>query len=109
MERYFIDDERDPPKDGNQWVVVRSYDEFFKHMKGEIFFPQFISFDHDLGEPKELDGFAIAKQMVLRDMDCRIRFPGKFDFLVHSENPIGKENIEGLLNSYLKVKKCLQY
>lgn len=31
-------------------------------------------------------------------------FADDFDYYVHSQNPIGKANIEGLINGYLKAK-----
>ena len=73
-------------------------------------FPSFISFDHDLGHEK-YTGYDIAKQLVENDMISgdkdsreRYKFSNDFGFYVHSQNPIGKANIEGLLNNYLKHK-----
>jgi len=37
-------------------------------------------------------------------IDSRYRFQKDFDFYVHSQNPVGKANIEGLLNGYLKQR-----
>ena len=36
------------------------------------------------------------------DLDNLYKFPEDFKFNVHSANPIGKANIEGILNNYLK-------
>lgn len=36
------------------------------------------------------------------DDECN---PADFAFFVHSQNPVGKANIEGLLNNYLEFKK----
>jgi hypothetical protein len=35
-------------------------------------------------------------------MDCTHRIPDDFQFYVHSRNPVGRANIEGLLNNYLE-------
>jgi len=99
--RLFLDDERLPPRDDPSsigWVVIRSYDKFVSTIK-ELGMPVFISFDHDLGENKT--GMDCAKWLIESDLDNTIEFPKMFSFYVHSQNPIGKSNIEQLLNSYL--------
>jgi hypothetical protein len=99
----FIDDERFPPNDGSEWVIVRSMDEFFQAIEDKDF-PSFISFDHDLGENMPT-GYDIAKWMVNADLDNGSRFiPFNFTFYVHSQNPIGKRNIERFLNQYLRFR-----
>lgn len=99
--RMFLDDERDPPNDG-PWVVVRDFrtavDVFNTHGC-----PTHISFDHDLGS--ELTGFDVAKELIDLDMDTTITIPENFTYYVHSQNPVGRDNITGLLDSYLKFKK----
>lgn len=101
----FIDDEREPPNDGRQWIVCRNQHQFiqcvFDHNK---YLPNFISFDHDLGE-KEPSGHEIAKWIVNMVLDDIVYLPKDFDFYVHSQNPIGKKNIEGLLNPFLEAIK----
>jgi hypothetical protein len=91
----FIDDEREPPQ--SNWFVARSYDEvvqtIIKHGM-----PKFISFDHDLGEGKS--GYDIANWIVNYCIDND--FVPSFDFYVHSQNPVGKENIEKLLEGFKK-------
>lgn len=100
----FIDDERFPPNDGREWVIARNFAEATSQVfsKG---FPSYISFDHDLGN-NEMTGYDIAKTLVEIDMDDRkCKFPDDFKFYVHSQNPIGKKNIESYLNNYLKYKE----
>jgi hypothetical protein len=56
----FLDDERniqnvfwvDYPKDISNYVIVRNYDQFVQFIE-EKGIPDYISFDNDLGEPKE--------------------------------------------------------
>lgn len=63
-------------------------------------FPEFVSFDHDLST-NEPTGKDIANWMIESDMGGIYRMSASFKFFVHSRNPVGKANIEGLLNSYL--------
>lgn len=102
----FLDDERFPPDDGRDWVVARTAKEAMRHCINQGT-PSYISFDHDLGAD-EWTGHDFAKWLVENDLNFstfpKIQFPTNFAFYVHSQNPIGKANIEGLLNNYLKVK-----
>lgn len=100
----FIDDERNPPRnDGNNWIVARDWEDVKLTLRREGF-PKFISFDHDLGE-NTIDGYEIVKKLVEFDMGCGdLKFPANFAFYVHSQNPVGKRNIEHYLSQYLKVR-----
>jgi hypothetical protein len=97
--KLFLDDERNPvtPID---WKIARSFEEACRLFE-EFGAPSFISFDHDLGQ--SLSGFDFAKWIVDKDQDQNF-LTEDFDYYVHSQNPIGKQNIEGLLNSYLRQK-----
>lgn len=119
----FLDDERHPKNVKwvelplVNWVVVRSYEEFVAHITTNGL-PKFISFDHDLSdisyaygaqsryqkydynECKELTGYHCAKWLIEYCMDNVLPPP---DYIVHSMNPAGKENITSLLESFKKV------
>jgi hypothetical protein len=106
----FIDDIREVTdiyaEEDTTFLLVRSYDSAV--LLFESFgCPTFISFDHDLGEVyddqrRELNGHRIAHWLVERDMDMKGTFiPDNFSYHVHSANPQGKLNIEGLLDNYL--------
>ena len=97
--KLFLDDERDPV--GEDWVIARSYIHACIGLV-EKGFPRFISFDHDLGEG--MTGYDFARELIQYDM-AYDEMPEDFDFYVHSQNPVGKENIEKLLNNYLESKK----
>lgn len=96
--RLFIDDERMPPDDGNQWVIARTSGEAIDilHERGV---PSFISFDHDLGG----DDKAIPYVHALFDyvMDHRTVMPSGFAYYVHSQNPIGAGNIQGKMEGFI--------
>lgn len=103
--KLYLDDVRDLPDES--FDLARSYDEAVLFVK-ENGIPPFISFDHDLGvdENEKLlpTGFDFAKWLVEMDMDNIYKFPENFSFNVHSANPVGKANIEGYLNNYLKSR-----
>lgn len=98
--KMFIDDERFPI--GPDWVICRDTQDVVDSVV-ELGFPNYISFDHDLGDCEET-GYDLAKEFIDWDLDHGI-IPPDFDFYVHSQNPIGKENIETLLANYLIFKK----
>lgn len=97
----FIDDERDPPEDGKDWVVARSFLRALRIMVIEKGMPSHISFDHDLG-PGMPTGKDIAQELVNLHLDGQIEFPEDFTFYVHSQNPVGAKNIQMALDGYLK-------
>jgi hypothetical protein len=102
--KMFIDDERHPAKNKKFDYIVRDYKEAMKIFNKQGC-PSFISFDHDLGT-RSKTGFDIVKNMVERDLDKRSRWiPNNFTYDVHSANPVGKKNIEGLLDNYLEKRK----
>lgn len=121
--KLFLDDERVPSKVSwidlplGPWEIVRNYKDFVEIVRRKGL-PSFISFDHDLADEhykvnlndtgslkipytdyKEKTGLECAKFIVEYCMETGLRVP---EFSVHSQNRIGKENIEKLLNGYQK-------
>ena len=101
----YLDDLRTPIEDFD--CVVRSFEEaveiFKKHGVANL-----ISFDHDLGINNGKickSGLDVAKWIVKNDFKDEYKIPLDFSFKVHSQNPVGKKNIESLLTNYLKYKK----
>lgn len=101
MWNMFIDDERYPADDGLSWVVVRTVEEAIEEVIERKSIPDFISFDHDLGQD-QATGFDFVKWIVDCVVNERYALPPKFDYYIHSQNPIGKENIDGLLRCLMK-------
>lgn len=116
----FLDDER-KPMDVTwvelplcHWTIVRSYYEFTS-MITKNGLPEHISFDHDLGEEAyrhafsnnlksfnythvtEKTGYDCALWLVQYCLSARILLP---KYYVHTMNPIGRENILKLFESY---------
>lgn len=97
----YIDDIRDPKTD-RDWAVVRSSHEAIQYFHS-CGCPDYISFDHDLGGDDT--SMIIVKWMIEEDLNENGEFiPENFQFNVHSANPVGVKNIEGLMNSYMKER-----
>lgn len=119
----FLDDVRNPEDvtwvpgidySNLNWQVVRTYDEFVKHITKHGI-PETVSFDHDLadehypwnnpdgnpryGRYKELTGYDAAKWLCDYCTNLKADLP---ICIVHSHNVIGKENIEKYIVNYLK-------
>lgn len=107
----FIDDERSPvdvtwlklPKPAH-WHVCRSYNGFVKLLESLVATKEevaFVSFDHDLGLPKdggeEKTGLHCATYLGEWLCENHRKMVG---YKVHSQNPVGKTNIEERLKFY---------
>lgn len=129
----FLDDVRNPKRSMDytkngiyfnlEWEIVRSYDTFVKFIT-ENGLPELVSFDHDLAEAhyhesmyeggkiymkyletiSEKTGMDCAKWLVDYCIDNGKSFP---NWLVHSMNPVGKENITAYISNYLKQEEPL--
>ncbi|MDB5781272.1 cyclic-phosphate processing receiver domain-containing protein [Caballeronia mineralivorans] len=96
--RLFIDDLRDPVL--SSWTIARASAEAITLLETRGC-PCEISFDHDLGGDDT--AMAVVKRLIEMDLNAGGRFiPDDFAFSVHSANPVGRENIAGLLNAYLR-------
>jgi len=90
----FLDDVRQMPPG---YYRVYNYQEFTSFiLKNGL--PDFISFDHDLGDAKS--GFDCAKFLADYCLNQKFTF---ITFQVHSQNPVGKQNIESLLNNFNRI------
>jgi len=94
--KMFLDDERFPAEESG-WDICRSFDEAVAFVKTNGI-PAMISFDHDLGTGKT--GHDFAKWLCEHMLDNHIE--PTFAYYVHSQNPIGKANIEGLLEAFFR-------
>ena len=88
-----MDDVRNPKTNG--WTIVRNYEEFVNHID-ENGLPDEISFDHDLGEDTKT-GYDCAKCLCNYCWTNGIPIP---TYNVHSANPVGRDNIIGILKSF---------
>lgn len=99
----FIDDERFPPNDGKRWVIARTPWDACRIISTRGF-PQFISFDHDLGiaNGDALTSISIINWFTDYVVDGILTIPSGFDYYVHSQNPIGAANIRGKMDELIK-------
>lgn len=120
----FLDDERMPDAAGKlmenniyynvDWCIVRSYNEFVEHIT-KYGMPEIVSFDHDLADIhynpltwtadfkyKEKTGFDCVKWLVDHCMDSGQEFP---IWYLHTQNPVGRENMFSYITSFLRFKQ----
>lgn len=97
--RLYIDDIRTPKTDN--WEIVRTSQEAIIFM-AENGCSNYISFDHDLGGDDT--SMKVVHWMIEKDLEEGNFIPDNFEFNVHSANPVGVKNIEGLLNNYLQFR-----
>lgn len=95
--KIFLDDERMPGESLKDAVIVRDFWEF-KRVINERGVPKYITFDHDLGD--RYTGKDCAEYLIARLFDTP-ELAAEFEYDVHSQNPVGAENIRAFLNNYL--------
>ena len=117
----FLDDNRIPtdvtwvnlPK--CSWVVVKNY-KSFRETIWNMGIPKFITYDHDLADCHyghglkgdeilydsydEKTGYECAKFLVNECNKLGVKHP---PYIVHSMNPIGKQNIISYVESYNRI------
>ena len=108
----WLDDARDPFDLDIDWMVfspigrnvdvswVTSFQEFTDHIMINGL-PDGICFDHDLGTHNG-DGHQCAKWLVEYCLDHDEPLP---KYNIQSANPVGKENIDKLLKSFIKFRE----
>jgi hypothetical protein len=97
----YIDDMRQPFIHNAIWV--KSYDEAVAAMRNAVEVMNMpitltIDFDHDLGEEKS--GYDCAKWLIDWCLENGYGVP---DYDIQSSNPVGRQNIESVFESYWKV------
>lgn len=113
MYKLFLDDDRSPSDvtwvdhsnytnvSNSDWVIVRTVKDFMQTIQ-QNGLPAFASFDHDLADfdtlgGTEANGLHAAKWLVDWCLDNNLSCP---EFVVHSKNGPGAENINGLLMGF---------
>ena len=98
---YWVDDLRNPDDflkrdKGDTVVWIKDFSSFVSRINS-MGLPDVVWFDHDLGEGKS--GKDCADFLVDYCLDKGERLP---EYNSQSQNPVGRENILGLLDSYNK-------
>ena len=113
MKGLFLDDERNPEDvtwidypENIEWVVVRDSSDFRDAFILGWF--DVVSFDHDIAEMstegKETTGYDVLKSMVGHLMDNQDEYLPEQVFF-HTQNLIGKENMESYWNNFCRHYK----
>lgn len=121
MKIIFLDDERNPedvfwinyPKNITDIYIVRTYKEFVKavneYLHKDSIEDILFSFDHDIQDFNS-DGYEnTGKTCAIYLVEYMLNNPeldevkDKLSFIIHSQNPIGKQNIESYINNYKSV------
>lgn len=94
----YLDDVRTMPDKFDK--CIRNYKDFVKFVKAQksSISMWYISFDHDLGEG--LSGYDCAKFLVNWCIDNGYKVP---TYEIHSANPVGRENIRSIFETYNKL------
>jgi|SRR5882672_6092505 len=95
-----------------KWVVVRNYGQFVRCIRKKGM-PDMISFDHDLAKThydprtwkqgfvyEEKTGLDCAKWLIDHCIDKKLTMPLTH---VHSQNPVGRKNIETIIQNFKKI------
>lgn len=98
----FLDDERYPVT--NDWHIARNFDDAV-WMVTTYEIPYHMSLDHDLGAPGNRTGMDFVKWLVDYLIQKELDFPEDFTYYVHSQNPIGSENMRSYLDSFMKNRE----
>ena len=101
--RLFLDDERFPPEDGNEWHIVRSVSEAIDWVRANGW-PDFVGFDNDLGDGQR-EGWEFAQWLIDEDLDNG-GMPENFSFWAHSRNSVRQKDIEARLSRYIEYKSA---
>ena len=102
--RLFLDDERYPPDDGGEWTVVRSVAEAQETVV-RLGFPDYVSFDNDLGD-RLPEGRDFARWLIEIELDLDSGgMPDNFGWCCHTQNPVARDAIDGLLVRYVEHKR----
>ena len=97
----YVDDERPLPAQYKGWEVARNYDQAIKMLSANKY--DVVSLDHDIAswnkDDREMTGYDIALWLAERKHNNEYVPPEVF---VHSANPVGVKNIQGVVDRYLK-------
>lgn len=94
--KLFLDDERFPMTD--DWKIARNSTDAVMYVC--IWgIPNEIAFDHDLGG--EDTSIKFINWMTEQVLDGKLNIPEGFKYSIHSQNPIGAENIKHKMDAIL--------
>ena len=96
----YVDDIRNPPQKWEDWDIARNYSHAIELLTNNYY--ESISLDHDIASYQngvERTGYDIVKWL------CERKVNGETvpdNYYIHTANPVGRSNMEQLINRYLK-------
>jgi hypothetical protein len=93
----FIDDLRNPTNKSD--VIARSSGEAIAIVLA-LGMPNGIRFDHDLGEDDT--SIIFINWLTNQLLDKKLQFPDNFTYSIHSQNPVGRKNIESKMDALIR-------
>ncbi len=104
--RLFLDDERFPAKNQenklDDWLIARNTLDAMWHIEN-LGMPYAMSLDHDLGN-NQPTGYDFVKWLVNQDMDGIINLDDCENIYVHSQNPVGAQNMREYFKNYNEMR-----
>ena len=97
MVKIWLDDERTAPKG---YMHFHSVNETIDFIKNSGYTNILLDLDHDLGEYSYDGGDAIKLILWLLENDYQNNKFYKFHFQIHTMNPVGRQNIQALIDRY---------
>jgi len=100
--RLFIDDDRWPVTP--DWVIVRTPLQAIQAFQN-YGMPYEIAFDHDLGSTSngvEMKATEFVNYLWGLAEEGKLIFPSDFKYSIHSQNPIGAENIRSKMDQLIR-------
>lgn len=97
----FLDDERFPGASApKHTIIARSSAEAIDAVQ-KFGCPQHIDFDHDLGDDDTSIKF--INWFIEAVLDDLIVIPQRFTYAIHSQNPVGRDNINSKMEGLLRM------
>ena len=97
MVKIWLDDERTAPKGYMHFHSVNETIDFIKNSGNTNIL---LDLDHDLGEYSYDGGDAIKLILWLLENDYQNNNLYKFHFQIHTMNPVGRQNMQALIDRY---------
>ena len=97
MVKIWLDDERTAPKG---YIHFHSVNETIDFIENSGYTNILLDLDHDLGEYSYDGGDAIKLILWLLENDYQNNNLYKFHFQIHTMNPVGRQNMQALIERY---------
>lgn len=99
--KLFIDDVRNPPSDGNGWVLYRAINPALRFIRENCNLIDTISLDHDAGDFRRggKEDYIVILDELERLHRRGIINCSHINFRLHSANPVGVANMRAIIQA----------